>query len=832
MACISGSNGAGKSSLLDAFTWALFGEARRRDDTLINQRTQKENKPAEVILDFEYENDRYRVQRSKQKDKTATLDFFIHTDDGSWKPLTEATLRATEERIRQTLRLDYDTFINASFFLQGKADQFAQQKPADRKRILASILGLEVWEQYKEEALRRRREHELEMAACEGALVELNSELSEEEQRKATLKTLTDEYETRSALAQASKQILDQQRLISARLENDRTQLQKQSLEIKRLHEELDQKVDDLRDRQEEQKQFRLQIANETEIRKGHAEWLILKEQLSQMDAVAINFHQFESSRQEPLLIIEAEKASLQTELSSLEIREKEIGAIENKLEELQREVEEAKLAVAADEGQLEMRSSLENDLKEITAEKARAKAENLVLKTEMDELDARRKALREIHGASCPTCEKPLLDDEKEHIIADLTARGTQKAEIYRKNQKTLEQCDALYREKETALVSLQAVEADLKLQQRLFDSRSEELKRGRDEVEKWLSIGSKRLNEIRKKLGEEDFALAARKQISKIDQELKKIGYDAAAHSTLKTQEIAGRDFQEKFSLLEQSKSALTPLDREISALEKSIDAAEKHLTALEQDYKIALQKLSDDQASSPDLAELERNNRDLHEQANQLLSEVGSAKNKVEVLKNIRQQKAAKEEEKQSILQKIAQLKLLERAFGKDGIPALLIEHEIPNIAEQANKILGNLSFDEMKIDFRTQREYRDNKREDRKETLDIIISSGGIDREYELLSGGEAFRVNFAVRLALSRVLANRAGARLRTLVIDEGFGSQDAEGRQRLIEAINFARNEFSKIIVITHLEELKDAFSARIEVTKTTHGSQVQVVAG
>jgi len=64
------------------------------------------------------------------------------------------------------------------------------------------------------------------------------------------------------------------------------------------------------------------------------------------------------------------------------------------------------------------------------------------------------------------------------------------------------------------------------------------------------------------------------------------------------------------------------------------------------------------------------------------------------------------------------------------------------------------------------------------------------------------------------------------------VIDEGFGSQDAEGRQRLIEAINFARNEFSKIIVITHLEELKDAFSARIEVTKTANGSQVQVVAG
>ena len=78
----------------------------------------------------------------------------------------------------------------------------------------------------------------------------------------------------------------------------------------------------------------------------------------------------------------------------------------------------------------------------------------------------------------------------------------------------------------------------------------------------------------------------------------------------------------------------------------------------------------------------------------------------------------------------------------------------------------------------------------KREDKKETLDIIISDAAGPREYELFSGGEAFRVNFAIRLALSRVLAQRAGARLQTLVIDEGFGSQDAEGRQRLIEAIN------------------------------------------
>jgi DNA repair protein SbcC/Rad50 len=146
-------------------------------------------------------------------------------------------------------------------------------------------------------------------------------------------------------------------------------------------------------------------------------------------------------------------------------------------------------------------------------------------------------------------------------------------------------------------------------------------------------------------------------------------------------------------------------------------------------------------------------------------------------------------------------------------------------------QANDILDRLSAGAMQVHFATQKEYKDKNREDKMETLEIEISDeSGKTRAYELFSGGEAFRVNFAIRLALSRVLAQRAGARLRTLVIDEGFGSQDALGRQRLIEAINMVKPDFAKILVITHLEELKEAFPSRIEVEKGPNGSMVKVV--
>ena len=90
---------------------------------------------------------------------------------------------------------------------------------------------------------------------------------------------------------------------------------------------------------------------------------------------------------------------------------------------------------------------------------------------------------------------------------------------------------------------------------------------------------------------------------------------------------------------------------------------------------------------------------------------------------------------------------------------------------------------------------------------------------------MYSGGEAFRVNLALRIALSKVLAQRMGAPLPTLFIDEGFGSQDAAGRERILDVIGSIEDDFDMIIVITHLEELKDAFPVRIEVQKGEDGS-------
>lgn len=162
-------------------------------------------------------------------------------------------------------------------------------------------------------------------------------------------------------------------------------------------------------------------------------------------------------------------------------------------------------------------------------------------------------------------------------------------------------------------------------------------------------------------------------------------------------------------------------------------------------------------------------------------------------------------------------------LRQAFSKRGVPALIIETAVPELERTANEILAGLTDNRLHVRIETQRETRTGEQRD---ALDIVISDDLGSRPYELYSGGEAFRINFAIRIALSRLLARRAGAQLRSLFIDEGFGTQDASGREQLVAAIQRIQSDFDRILVITHIEEMKEAFPVRIEVEKTPQGSR------
>jgi len=162
-----------------------------------------------------------------------------------------------------------------------------------------------------------------------------------------------------------------------------------------------------------------------------------------------------------------------------------------------------------------------------------------------------------------------------------------------------------------------------------------------------------------------------------------------------------------------------------------------------------------------------------------------------------------------------------------FGKDGIQALLIEESIPEIEDEANIILSRLTNNSSQIIIES---LRDLKKGGVRETLDIKVSDTFGIRPYEMFSGGESFRIDFALRIAISKLLARRAGTALQTLIIDEGFGSQDEEGLARLMDAIHIIGHDFACVIVVSHLPAFKDNFPVHFQVEKVTSGSTLSVL--
>ncbi len=826
VACISGSNGAGKSSLLDAITWVLFGQARRGDDAIINSHA----KTAEVTLDMQYEGHKYRVQRIKTRDKSVALEFFVCTPEGEWRALTEHTVRETEKRIRQTLRMDYETFVNASFFLQGKADSFAQQSPGNRKKILSSILGLEVWETYRANAYERRKLAESEVTTIDGILDEINKELGEEEQRKGRLKDLEDALVQYENLRKEKEATLDALRRTAASLEEQRRMVQVLQGQLQAARARLADHDTQREARQREQQQYRERLASETDVQAAYQRWQAARQDLERWDAVAANFRQHDQERTAPLMAIRAEGSRLEQELQSLLAQEHAIQQGMERLPLLEEQMKTTETSLTELAARLNERPELENTIRRLHVEAGEAQAENRSLREQMTDLRQRIDRLKEIGGAVCPLCGQPLGAEEREQLIQSLENQGREMGDVFRQNQKLLQDGETQRKEMEARLGEFGPLEEDLRRLHRMADQLADQHQQVISSLDAWKSGGALRLAEVQRLLDEENYAPEARAELERINALLKELGYDAAAHDAVRRAEQDGRSSEEALRQIEAARAALGPLERELERLDEQIAAERLNVEAQQAATRSAEEQYRAGADALPDLNQVERDLFNLQENENRARMQVGGARQQVQVLDTLRKRHKDQAQRRELAARQVNQLKTLERAFGKDGVPALLIEQALPEIETQANEILDRLSGGNMAVRFSTQKDYKDKSRDDKRETLDIIISDASGAREYELFSGGEAFRVNFAIRLALSRFLAQRAGARLQTLVIDEGFGSQDVEGRQRLIEAINLVRPDFEKILAITHLEELKEAFPVRIEVEKTARGSQVRVI--
>lgn len=824
LACLAGDNGSGKSALLDAMTWALWGRARaRRDDELIHHGQTE----MEVEFEFLLSENRYRVIRKRSSRRRGRSSLELQGWDearGRFRSLTEPTMRASQARINSLLRMDYETFINSAFLLQGRADEFTVKAPGERKRILGEILGLDLFDDLEIRARAKARECKKESDRLMARIAEMDKELSFRPTYEADLARARVGDDRLTGELRRAEECRDALRAQQRTLELQREQLADLETRLRRGEQELAEI-----ERQTGQQQTRLAedealIARRDEIERGAADYQTARQRADELSVKAAQLVALRERRERLAAAVADARRALESEWDAATRQIADLSARAEQVLALRADLEVVCAQLAHLAGREARQQAWREEQEQLTAEMAALEARNQQLKADMQLLKARLDDLK-VAEAVCPLCQQTLSDEHRDRVAGEFQRQGKEMGDAHRANVARMRDIQA---RREALAREINAVASELYPRAGL-QSREGALSRSLADAEvaaAALADQQARLAAVEHKLKVGDFATQEQAALQGVLTELEDLGYDAQAHEKVQAQLESLAGFETQKARLE---AALARREEALAALADLQARCERWQATLAADRE-KQDKLAGEVANlaavGRQLAEAQTRLDGVQVQVRRARDRIVAAQQKLDHCDYLARQREERLAGQQKAAEEQTIYEELSLAFGKRGVQALIIESAIPEIEDEANRLLARMTDGRMSVRFETQRQTL---KGETRETLDIHISDEQGTRNYELYSGGEKFRVNFAIRIALSRLLAHRAGASLQTLVIDEGFGSQDVEGRARLVEAINAVRDDFARILVVTHIEELKDAFPVRIDVWKTPEGSQFAV---
>lgn len=325
-----------------------------------------------------------------------------------------------------------------------------------------------------------------------------------------------------------------------------------------------------------------------------------------------------------------------------------------------------------------------------------------------------------------------------------------------------------------------------------------------------------------LTRRLAQDDFAHDERAALAALDERIAALGYSRERYDQAQAEAQALRHWEGEWTGLQRAEEWLAEHEGDIARAAERLRQIDAQIAADEAEVQRLNERLRDLAPAARARDEADARLNELHHELLARQKDLGERQADLRRAQEAARSLADAEARRLALLERKSLFDELTLAFGKKGIQAMLIETALPELEREANRLLSRMTDNQMHLTFETQ---RDTKKGDVAETLDIKIADALGTRVYDAYSGGEAFRLDFAIRIALSKLLARRAGARLETLIIDEGFGSQDARGRERLVEAIISVQHDFRRVLVITHIQELKDMFPVQIEIRKTPNGS-------
>lgn len=757
---IIGPNGAGKSTLLEALAWAVYGTpgVRGNRDTIRFNRAAPRS-PVRVEVDFALGGHDYRVTRT-------LYDAALYVDHAT-EPVANSGQEVTA-RLERLLGMERDEFFNTYFTGQKELAVMASLGGADRGRFLSRLLG------YDRLRVAQTRLREVR-TGLRGELAGIEQGLGDpaalQRERADAAERVEQGARALGAAAQARAAALKRReaegpawtamtrlRESMLALDGDRRVAESRVHEARREFERIDRALAEA-------------LAAQTALRELEprtADVPALRKELTGLDA-------------------QGRAAGKRRELmGQLEARREQHAALEHRLAgyaDLEREAAAARAAVdrtrqaqaGQEEASQKVRMQWVSDRQDAATKREQLRAQYKTLQED------RKRIVTAGPDGACPTCSRPLREEYEtvlrtlDRQLEEIELNGkfyAQRVEQLSAEPDAMREADAAIAERRAAAeVAAEALAAVRVRESEAREARSERGRLAEAVAALEAEIAAlpeaydvRRHDELRDLLAEREPLLQQAAGLRVKSEQ---------AEAMVREAEAADRELSER-------EAALKDLGRRIAEL----DFSEERYTAARTTYEAAQTAVQDAELNwrmrESDLATA----RAAHEAIGRRLAEW--------------EQQAARAE---SVRTELRVHEELDGAFG--DLRTDLNAQLRPDLAELASTFLADLTdgrYHELELD----EQYR------------ILLLEEGEPRP--VISGGEEDVANLVLRLAISQMVAERAGQPLSLLVLDEIFGSLDEQRREHVVALLRRLADRFPQVVLITHIESVRDSVDRVLRV--------------
>ena len=881
---ITGDTGAGKTTIFDAITFALYGEASgdHRESAMFRSKYAGADTPTEVELTFAYGGKEYYIKRNPEYDRPKTR------GDGFTSEKANAELRYPDGRVITKLRdvnraveeimgIDRNQFTQIAMIAQGDFLKLLLASTEDRKKIFQKIFRTRCYsvlqDRLRSESGKLRKDYESLSASI----------------RQYVNGIVCDEDDVLSMKVRDAKNGLctvdDTLALLAILIGNDETEDEKLSLELAQNGKAL--------------KEITVTLTN-------HQNWSASRKRLADAKNELEKAQSELSERNAKLQAEQARKPELDklgNDIAAIELEIPEYKELDQKVKNKDALVENKVTLTQTIEKQREQSDALKKEIEELSAERKTLEAADKVkaeleseqqlqqkrghdlrnLKEELDDLDALQKQLEREQekyedlrktyyekdaehkrlfrlyldeqagvlaetlsdGKPCPVC------GSTEHPVKAVKAEGAptkeqldqskQAAERAEKTAQTASEkasgTNGQVQEKRAAVLKTldeMFSQATLEDAPELIARESDAIKAALDRLQTAIACEQKKIrrrNSIDEQLPEKQ------KQLDRLNDSISKNGQKLAEQNTLlnTTLESIGALVKKlKYESEKKATEAKNALKAEKERMEAALDAASKSVN--DQKEKIAglnatikESEAALAEAKDVDVDGIKAKQSELQARNDEITKKQKAINIRKSANETAQREIRAKSAEISKVEEKLTWVDALsETANGAlKGKEKIMLETYIQmtyfdRIIARANTRFMVMSGGQYEL---KRRKGAENNRSQSGLELDVIDHYNGTERSVKTLSGGESFKASLSLALGLSDEIQSSAGGiKLDTMFVDEGFGSLDDESLNQAMRALQNLTEGNRLVGIISHVTELKERIDKQIVVIKEKSG--------